>query len=256
MRGLDGTVAIVAGATPGNIGAATAVRLAEEDVAVVVADLDESAAQAVVAEIQELDGRAVAQSFDICDEASYEALIGFTVKEFGRVDGLFNVAADLSARAGVHDRDAIAGPPDLWRHTVDVALTGCMYGIRHVLPVMIKQGGGAIVNTVSTSAWTGEDGRVAVQAANAGLNGLTRRTATLGGKHGVRCNSVAAGVILTRVALANTTEEWRTEILASVPAPRLGIPEDLAAMVAFLFSDDAAYVNGQIIYVDGGANFT
>jgi NAD(P)-dependent dehydrogenase (short-subunit alcohol dehydrogenase family) len=256
MRGLDGTVAIVAGATPGNIGAATAVRLAEEDATVVVADLDESAAQAVVAEIRELDGRAAAQSFDISDEASYKALVDFTVKEFGRVDGLFNVAVDPSAGTGVNDLDVISGPLDLWRHTIDVTLTGCMYGIRHALPVMIKQGGGAIVNTVSTSAWTGADRDVAYQAANAGLCRLARHTATLGGKHGVRCNSVAAGVILTRAALANTTEEWRTEILTSVASPRLGIPEDIAAMVAFLFSEDAAYVNGQTIHVDGGADFT
>jgi NAD(P)-dependent dehydrogenase (short-subunit alcohol dehydrogenase family) len=92
--------------------------------------------------------------------------------------------------------------------------------------------------------------------AKAGLYGLTRHTATLGGKHGVRCNSVAPGVILTGAAFANTTEEYRNEILASVRSPRLGVPEDIAAMVAFLFSDDGAYVNGQAILVDGGAHFT
>jgi NAD(P)-dependent dehydrogenase (short-subunit alcohol dehydrogenase family) len=249
MRGLDGTVAIVAGATPGNIGAATAIRLVEEDATVVVADLNESAAQAVVAEIRELDGRAAAQSFDIGDEASYKALIDFTVNEFGRVDGLFNVAADVWAGEMDQDPDVKSVPFALWRHTIDVTLTGYTYGIRHALPVMIKQGGGAIVNAVSTGAWTGVDRHVAYQA-------LTRHTARLGGKHGVRCNSVAAGVILTRAALANTTEEWRAEILASARSPRLGIPEDIAAMVAFLFSDDAAYVNGQTIHVDGGDNFT
>jgi NAD(P)-dependent dehydrogenase (short-subunit alcohol dehydrogenase family) len=256
MRGLDGTVAIVAGARPGDIGSATAVRLAEEDATVVVADLHESDAEAVVAEIRELDGRAAAQSFDICDEASYKALIDFTVNEFGRVDCLFNVAADLPASTTDQDRDVISVPLDLWRHTIEVTLTGYMYGIRHALPVMIKQGGGAIVNAVSTCAWTGADRDVDYQAANAGLYGLTRHTAALGGKHGVRCNSVVAGVILTSAALANTTEEWRTEILASVQSPRLGIPEDLAAMVAFLFSDDAAFLNGQTIHVNGGATLT
>jgi NAD(P)-dependent dehydrogenase (short-subunit alcohol dehydrogenase family) len=253
MRGLDGTVAIVAGAAPGSIGAATAVRLAEEDATVVVADINESAAQAVVAEVRELDGRATAQTFDITDEQSYKALIDFTVNEFGRVDGLFNVAADFLTTTMDQGRDVISLPDALWRHTIDVTLTGYMYGIRHALPVMIKQGGGAIVSTVSTSAWTGADRHVAYQVANAGLHGLTLHTAMLGGKHGVRCNSVAAGVILTRAALANTTEDWRTAILPSVQSPRLGIPEDIAALVAFLFSDDAAYVNGQTIHVDGGA---
>ena len=96
MRGLTGKVALVAGAAPGNIGAATAVRLAEEGTAVVVADLNESAARAVADEIQALGGKAIARSFDITDEASYKDLVDVTVKEFGRLDGLFNVAADLS----------------------------------------------------------------------------------------------------------------------------------------------------------------
>jgi NAD(P)-dependent dehydrogenase (short-subunit alcohol dehydrogenase family) len=256
MRGLDGKVAIVAGAAPGNIGAATAVRLVEEDAAVVVADLNTSAAQSVVDEIRELDGRAAARSLDISDEASYKELIDFTVKEFGRLDGLFNVAADLSPRTLEQDGDVMSIPLAVWRRTIDVTLTGYMYGIRHALPVMIGQGGGAIVNTMSTSVWMGEDRRVAYQSAKAGLYGLTRHTATVGGKHGVRCNSVAPGVILTGAALENTTEEWRSEILATVRSNRLGVPEDLAAMVAFLFSDDGAYVNGQTIVVDGGANFT
>jgi NAD(P)-dependent dehydrogenase (short-subunit alcohol dehydrogenase family) len=88
------------------------------------------------------------------------------------------------------------------------------------------------------------------------LKAARRHTATLGGMRGVRCNSVAPGVILTGAALTNTTEEYRNEILASVRSPRLGIPEDIGALVAFLFSDDGAYINGQSLLVDGGANFT
>ena len=256
MRGLEGKVALVAGAAPGNIGAATAVRLAEEGTSVVAADLNESAARAVVDEIQALGGKAIARSFDITDEASYKDLVDDTVKEFGRLDGLFNVAADLSPTTLAQDSDVLSVPLEVWRHTIDVTLSGYMYGIRHALPIMIDQGAGAIVNTMSTSVWMGEDRRVAYQSAKAGLYGLTRHTATLGGKHGVRCNSVAPGVILTGAALANTTEEYRNEILASVRSNRLGVPEDLAAMVAFLFSDDGAYVTGQTILVDGGANFT
>ena len=95
-----------------------------------------------------------------------------------------------------------------------------------------------------------------VGRAKAGLYGLTRHTATLGGKRGVRCNSVAPGVTLTRAAYENLSEEYRAEVLDSVQSPRLGAPEDIAAMVAFLLSDDGAYVNGQTILVDGGRNFT
>ncbi|AKU93833.1 putative short-chain type dehydrogenase/reductase [Labilithrix luteola] len=256
MRGLKNKIAIIAGAAPGNIGGATAVRLAQEGATVVVADLNESAARLIADEIRAGGWKATSRRLDITDETSYKDLVDFTVNEHGRLDGLFNVAADLSQNTVGRDSDVMTVPIDVWRHTIDVTLTGYMHGVRHALPIMIKQGGGAIVNTMSTAVWMGEARRVAYQSAKAALYGLTRHTATLGGKHGVRCNSVAPGVILTRAALEATTQEYRTEILASVRSPRLGVPEDLAAMVAFLFSDDGAYVNGQTIVVDGGANFT
>ncbi|MDT7791218.1 MAG: hypothetical protein QOD59_654 [Mycobacterium sp.] len=188
MRGLEGKVALVAGAAPGNIGAATAIRLAQEGTSVVAADLNEAAARAVADEIQALGGKAIARSFDITDEASYRELVDDTVKEFGRLDGLFNVAADLSPATLSQDTDVLSVSLDVWRHTIDVTLSGYMYGIRHALPIMIDQGGGAIVNTMSTTVWMGEETRVAYQSAKAALYGLTRHTATLGGKHGVRCN--------------------------------------------------------------------
>ena len=104
MRGLKGKIALVAGAAPGNIGGATAIRLAEEGASVVAADLNESAARAVVDEIHALGDKAIARSFDITDEASYKELVDDTVKEFGRLDGLFNVAADLSPATLVKTR--------------------------------------------------------------------------------------------------------------------------------------------------------
>ena len=166
------------------------------------------------------------------------------------------MAADLSAGAVGRDSDVISIPLDVWRHTIDVMLTGYMYGIRHALPIMIERGSGAIVNTMSSIVWLGEAQRVAYQAAKAGLYGLTRHTATLGGKRGVRCNSVAPGVTLTRAALENLSDEYRAQVLTDVQSPRLGLPADIAAMVAFLLSDDAAYINGQTILVDGGRSFT
>lgn len=173
MRGLKGKAAIVAGAAPGNIGAATAIRLAEEGMAVVAADLNEAAARAVVDEIRVSGGAAAARSFDITDEASFKDLVDFAVSEFGGLDGLFNVAVDLSAETVGRDSDVISVPLDVWRHTIDVTLTGYMYGIRHALPVMIERGGGSITNTMSSIVWMGEDRRVAYQAAKAGLYGLT-----------------------------------------------------------------------------------
>jgi NAD(P)-dependent dehydrogenase (short-subunit alcohol dehydrogenase family) len=256
MRGLQNKVAIVAGAAPGNIGGATALRLALEGMRVTVADFSEAAAQAVVDEVTSAGGSAVARKVDISDEASYRELVDFTAKEFGGLDSLFNVAADLSARTLGRDGNVMSVPIDVWQHTLDVTLTGYMYGVRHSLPLLIERGGGSIVNTSSSSVWMGEPEHVAYQTAKSGLVGLTRHTATLGGKRGVRCNLVAPGVILTKTALRATTEEFRKEILAAVRSPRLGAPEDIAGMVAFLFSDDGAYVNGQTILVDGGAHLT
>src|SRR6266478_2300052 len=168
MRGLRDKVAIVAGAAPGNIGGATAIRLAQEGMKVIAADLNTAAEQAVVDEIKSTGGYAVARGFDITDESAYEELIQFTARELGGLDALFNVAADLSSS------------------TIDVTLTGYMYGIRHALPLLIARRGGAIVNTMSSEVWMGEGQRVAYQTAKSGLIGLNRHTATVGGKHGVR----------------------------------------------------------------------
>jgi NAD(P)-dependent dehydrogenase (short-subunit alcohol dehydrogenase family) len=256
MRGLKDRVAIVGGASPGSIGGAIAVRLAEEGMLVVVADLNEAAAQATVDQIVAAGGKAAARGFDITDEASYKALIDFTVREFGHLDGLYNGAADLSANNIGRDSDVISVPLDVWRHTIDVILTGNMYGIRHALPIMAEQGNGSIINTMSSAVWMGEGVRVAYQSAKSGLVGLTRHTATLGGKKGVRCNLLSPGVMLSKVATKSLSKEFLDGILASLRSPRLGAPEDIAGMVAFLFSDDAAYINGQSLLVDGGANFT
>ncbi len=128
MRGLKDKVTIVAGAAPGNIGGLTALRLAEEGSAVVAADLNEAAAQSVVDEIRAFGGRAASRPFDITDEASYKELVDYTVKEFGEADCLFNVAADLSAGGVGRDSDVISVPLDVWRHTIDVTLTGYMLG--------------------------------------------------------------------------------------------------------------------------------
>jgi NAD(P)-dependent dehydrogenase (short-subunit alcohol dehydrogenase family) len=256
MRGLKDKVAIVAGAAPGNIGGATAIRLAEEGMLVVAADLNGAAAQTVVDGITASGGTAVARGFDITDEGSYRDLVTFTVERFGGLHGLFNVAADLSPRNMGRDSDVLSVPLDVWQHTIDVTLTGYMHGIRHALPIMIEQHSGSIVNTMSGAVWAGETERVAYQTAKSGLVGLTRHTATLGGRHGVRTNLLSPGVTLTDAALRTTTEEYREQILATTRSPRLGKPEDLAAMVAFLFSDDGAYMNGQSLLVDGGVYFT
>src|SRR5882672_7555662 len=169
MRGLQNKAAIVAGGAPGNIGGATAIRLAQEGMKVVVADLNASAAQAVADEINSAGGYAVARGCDISNESSYQGLIEFTATELGGLDGLFNVAADLSSKTIDRDTDVLSVPNDVWQHTIDVTLTGYMYGIRHALPLLIARGGGSIVNTMSSEVWMGESQRVAYQTAKSGL---------------------------------------------------------------------------------------
>jgi len=142
-------------------------------------------------------------------EDSYGELIAATVTAFGGLHGLFNVAADLSPATITRDSSVLDVPVEIWEHTLRVTLTGYMYGIRHALPVMMAQGTGSIVNTASSSLWLGEPERVAYQAAESGLIGLTRHTATVGGRSGVRTNMLSPGVTLTRGALETTTEEWR-----------------------------------------------
>ncbi|MBU3866919.1 SDR family NAD(P)-dependent oxidoreductase [Streptomyces sp. 4503] len=167
MRGLKDKVAVVAGAAPGSIGGATAVRLAEEGMTVVVADLNETAAQKVAAEIRATGGEATARQFDITNEDSYASLIDFAVRTYGRLDGLYNVAADLSPATMSADVDVTSVPLDLWQRTIDITLTGYMLGIRHALPIMLRQGSGSIVNTMSSSIWVGETTKVAYQAPRA-----------------------------------------------------------------------------------------
>ena len=254
---MKGKVAIVAGAAPGNIGAATAVRLAEEE-----AGRRGGRSERVRRssgrrrDPRSWDGRAAARSFDISDEASYKELIDFTIKEFGRLDGLFNVAADLSAATVARDSDVISVPLDVWQHTIDVTLTGYMYGIRHALPIMIGQGSGSIVNTMSTSVWMGEEVHVAYQSAKAGLvwahapHRLARRQAW----RAMQFGCAGGDTHRSRARKDNGRVSQRDARVGAVASPRS--PRDLAAMVAFLFSDDGAYVNGQTILVDGGANLT
>lgn len=254
MRGLDGKVSVIAGAAPGNIGAATALRLSAEGARVVVADLHLAAAEAVADTIQSAGGEAMPVRVNIADEASFAALLRSAAERFGGIDHLFNVAADLSPDTIGADstNDITTLSVAAWQRTIDVTLTGYMYGTRHALPLMRARGGGSIVNTMSAAVWMAEPIRAAYSAAKAGIAALTRHTARIAGKQGVRCNAVAPGTVLTASLLRTLPDAERTRQLAEIASPRLGLPEDVAAAVAFLFSDDGAWVNGQVISVDGG----
>lgn len=253
MRNLSGKRIIIAGGASG-IGAATAERLGAEGAAVVIGDIKMDAAQATAKRVADAGGSALAVEFDLADEQSGRDLVAAAVEQFGGVDGLYNVGADVSADVLGRDGDLLTMDPAVWRRTLEVNLIGYAFTARAVLPLLLEQGGGTIVNTSSAAAHVGDHSRAAYQSSKAGINALTRHIANRWGKQGIRCNCVSPGIVLTESA---KTMALSDEALAfaqmTIPSPRFGKPEDLAGVVAFLLSDDAEWINGQVWSINGGA---
>lgn len=248
---LAGKVAIVTGAASG-IGRATALLMAREGAAVVVADLDAAGARAVAKEIEAAGGRALGQAADVSDEASVAEMVEAAAKRFGGLDVLHNNAAASDPALMSRDGDVAALDLAVFERTIAVNLRGPLLGCKHAIPRMLARGGGAIVNTSSASGLVGDPVRTAYGVSKAGLDSLTRYVATQYGKRGIRCNSIAPGVIATPALAANVPPEMIAIYERSHLTPRLGRPEDIAAAVVFLASDDAAFITGQTLSVDGG----
>jgi len=248
MRGLKDKVIVVAGGATG-IGAATTRRLAEEGAKVVVGDINVEAAKATA---DAIDGRHL--RFDITSEPDCKALVELAVTEFGGLDGVFTVAADTSKETLGRDSesDLLTVPLDVWQRTLDVNLTGTFLMTRSALPALLSQGGGSIVNTLSGLVFYGSPIRPAYLASKGALIALTRHVATRWGKEGIRCNAVAPGFVLTEQVAHNVQQEERDMVLAANRSTRHGRPDDIAATVAFLLSDDAEWINGQMHLVNGG----
>ncbi len=217
-----------------------------------VGDLNEDGAAKLAAELRGAGGRAEAYGFDIADEEACASLVAATVQSFGGVDGLFNVAADLSAQTFGRDGDLLEVPVEVWRRSIEVNLTGYFLTARHALPAMLARGGGAIVNTISGRMLNGDPTLVAYGSSKSGVVALSKHIATRWGKQGIRCNVVAPGLVLTEIAQKSTSDESRAEIFEMLRSPRFGRPEDIAAAVSFLLSADGEWINGQILPVNGG----
>jgi NAD(P)-dependent dehydrogenase (short-subunit alcohol dehydrogenase family) len=251
-RRFVGKVAIVTGAG-GNIGRATARRLAAEGASVTVADLDGAAAEEVVAEIVAAGGAARAQTTDVTDPDAVEAMVRDTVVAYGGLDVLHNNAAAIALNG--RDQDVVTMDLDTWRGVLDVNLTGPMLGCRSAIPAMLERGGGAIVNTASAAAFYGSKSLAAYGTSKAGLVALTRSVATAYGDRGIRCNAVAPGVVVDRAAqdaLGGPMGDRLRRYTTSHLVGRLGYPEEIATAVAYLASDDAAFVTGETLRIDGG----
>lgn len=250
MRGLIDKVFIVAGGGSG-IGAATARRLVEEGASVVIGDFSEENACAVANSLDPKGSRAVGVPFDIRSVESVQTLIAVASKDFGRLDGIHVNAAAID----LVDQDTAADDVtlELYDRTMAVNLRGHLICTKYAIPELLKNGGGSIVYTTSGAAFMGEPQRVAYAMSKSGLHALMRHVASRWGKENIRANAVAPGLVLTESAEKKMSSEARHAVLALTKSPRLGRGSDIAATVAFLMSEDAEWINGQILSIDGGA---
>lgn len=254
MRGLAGKRIVVASGATG-IGAATAERLAAEGARILVGDINDSALAETVKRIRAAGGTAHAAHYDLADAASVAALIESCIARYDGIDGLANIGADVGTSTLKNDFDVGSMQAAVWERTFRVNLIGHALLMKAALPHFIAHGGGAIVSVTSAAAYQGDGTIPAYAASKAGLHALIRHVARRWGKQNVRCNGVAPGLVLTGPARAAFTPEELEKNLELLPLPRHGEPQDLAAAITFLLSEDAAWITGQVISVNGGFAF-
>jgi NAD(P)-dependent dehydrogenase (short-subunit alcohol dehydrogenase family) len=244
-----GKVAFVTGAANG-IGRATALAFAREGASVVAADVSEQANQETANLIQEQAGQALAVRCDVSRTEDVKAALDKTVEAFGRLDFAFN-------NAGIEPRKPAPTAEydeEEWNRIIDINLRGVFVCMKHEIPLILKQGGGAIVNTSSGAGIIGIKGSPAYTASKHGLIGLTKAAALDYAAQNIRINAVCPGYIDTPMMgrFTGGTPEGRAKVIAEEPAGRLGRPEEIAAAVIWLCSDAAAFVIGHAMVIDGG----
>ncbi|HEX7290699.1 MAG TPA: SDR family NAD(P)-dependent oxidoreductase [Conexibacter sp.] len=244
MQRYEGRVVAITGGARG-LGRAMAERFAAEGAAVALADADGAGAEDAARElIATHGGQALADHVDVTSASAVEAWIARAHEELGRVDVLVNNAGILRDNRveNISDED--------WRAVLDVHLTGAFHGIRAALPLMKAQRYGRILS-FSSMSWRGNFGQANYVAAKAGIVGLTRGVALEAARHGITVNAIAPGLIETQM-LASMNGPAREKLTAKIPLGHTGEPTDIAAAAAFLCSEEARYLTGVVLDVDGG----
>jgi 3-oxoacyl-[acyl-carrier protein] reductase len=245
MIELTGKSAVVTGGSRG-IGRAIALRLAAQGADVAFSYRgNEAAARETASAIEDLGRRALPVQGDVTQPESADALVKSALEAFGKIDILVNNAGitrdDLLMRMSV----------EAFREVLETNLFGAFYATKAVTRPMLKAKAGRIVNITSVSGQAGQMGQANYSAAKAGLIGLTKATARELASRGITCNAVAPGFVLTELT-KDLPEALQAEIIARTPLGRFGTTEEIANAVAFLVSDDAAFITGQVLAVDGG----
>jgi Dehydrogenases with different specificities (related to short-chain alcohol dehydrogenases) len=248
MTGTHERVALVTGASSG-IGRATAKRFAAEGTRVVGVDVDVDGGRETVSEIEAAGGEATFVEADVTDESDVEGMVAAAVDSYGGLDCAFNNAGIEGAEARASEQST-----SNWEQVIDTNLRGVFLSMREEIPVLMENGGGAVVNTASVAGLRGFRNLSPYVASKHGVVGLTKTAALEFSGDGVRVNAVCPGVIETPMVARAQEEspEAMEATVAATPAGRLGQPEEIAAAATWLCSDDASFVTGESLVVDGG----